>query len=74
MQEEKHKKMPGKICLTLVIKASETVSRVLSWTIIYLEFVLPRISSNLPEPSRADFLAQFGLASDGVYTALPVTG
>ena len=41
--------------------------------IIYLGRLLPAASSNLPETKRAASLSLLGLASDGVYTATPVT-
>ncbi len=52
---------------------SSTVSRVLYQTIIYLGPLLPAGSSNLPGTRRAAVSFLFGLASDGVYTAIPVT-
>ena len=52
---------------------SGTVSRVLSWTIIYLDPPLPTGSSDLPAPGRAAHKARSDLASDGVYTAADVT-
>ncbi len=52
---------------------SNTISRVLYQTIIYLGLLLPASSSNLPETRRAAVSSLFGLASDGVYTALSVT-
>ena len=50
------------------------VSRVLSWTVIYLGAALPRRSSNLPgnNASRAN-VPLFGLAPSGVYHAVRVT-
>lgn len=53
---------------------SRTVSRVLSRMIIYLGQTLPPDSSDLPEDGRASLNPLFGLASDGVYNASPVTG
>ncbi len=47
---------------------SNTVSRVLYQTIIYLDLMLPPGSSNLPGTRRATVLFLFGLASDGVYS------
>ena len=47
---------------------SNTVSRVLYQTIIYLGLMLPSGSSNLPGTRRAAVLFLFGLASDGVYS------
>ncbi len=47
---------------------SNTVSRVLYQTIIYLDLTLPPGSSNLPGTRRAAVLFLFGLASDGVYS------
>ena len=52
---------------------SNTISRVLYLTIIYLDLLLPASSSNLPGTQRATVSFLFGLASDGVYTALSVT-
>ena len=52
---------------------SWTISRVMSWVIIYLAFALPRSSSDLPETQRAAVWFQFGLASSGVYRACSVT-
>ena len=52
---------------------SNTISRVLYLTIIYLDLLLPASSSNLPGTQRATVSSLFGLASDGVYTALSVT-
>ncbi len=46
---------------------SNTISRVLSQTIIYLGLLLPAVSSNLPGTRRAAVWFLFGLASDGVY-------
>ena len=46
---------------------SNTVSRVLYLTIIYLGLLLPAGSSNLPGTRRAAVSFLFGLASDGVY-------
>ena len=50
---------------------SNTVSRVLYQTIIYLDLLLPAGSSSLPGTQRATVLSLSGLAPDGVYTALP---
>jgi hypothetical protein len=53
--------------------ASQPISRVLSWTIIYLGCLSPDTSSNLPESSTDrtnGFL--FGLAPGGVYRAVIV--
>jgi len=49
------------------------ISRVLSWTVIYLGAVLPRRSSDLPgnNASRA-YVPLFGLAPGGVYHAVRV--
>ena len=52
---------------------SNTISRVLYQTIIYLGLVLPPGSSSLPGTQRAAVLSLSGLASDGVYTAFLVT-
>ncbi len=52
---------------------SNTISRVLYQTIIYLGLVLPPGSSGLPGTQRATVLSLSGLASDGVYTASFVT-
>ena len=52
---------------------SNTISRVLYLTIIYLDLLLPASSSNLPGTQRATVSFLFGLASDGVYTATSVT-
>ncbi len=52
---------------------SNTISRVLYQTIIYLGLVLPPGSSGLPGTQRATVLSLSGLASDGVYTASCVT-
>ena len=52
---------------------SNTISRVLYLTIIYLDLTLLPGSSNLPGTRRAAVLFLFGLASDGVYTAASVT-
>ena len=52
---------------------SNTISRVLYQTIIYLDLMLPPDSSNLPETRRAIVSSLLGLASDGVYTAITVT-
>ena len=46
---------------------SNTVSRVLYLTIIYLGLLLPAGSSNLPGTRRAAVSSLFGFASDGVY-------
>ena len=53
----------------------EAVSRVLSFKmIIYLGRPLPTASSNLPGDETGSLMVSlFGLASDGVYTATPVT-
>ena len=40
---------------------------------IYLGLLSPAASSNLPGSRRAALCSLFGLASDGVYRALPVT-
>ena len=53
---------------------SNTISRVLYLTIIYLDLTLLPGSSNLPGTRRATVSSLFGLASDGVYTAVSVTG
>ncbi len=50
---------------------SNTISRVLYQTIIYLDLLLPAGSSSLPGTQRATVLSLSGLAPDGVYTALP---
>ena len=55
------------------IRMSNTISRVLYQTIIYLGLLLPAGSSNLPGTRRAAVSFLFGLASDGVYTAISVT-
>ena len=53
--------------------ASQSVSRVLSRTIIHLGRTSPCTSSNLPEPSADNaFRFLFGLAPSGVYLADPV--
>ena len=52
---------------------SNTISRVLYQTIIYLDLPLPTGSSSLPGTQRATVLSLSGLAPDGVYTAIPVT-
>ena len=57
-----------------LVKMSRTVSRVMSRIIIYLGLPLPAVSSNLPGTRRAAVWSLFGLASDGVYTAISVTG
>jgi len=46
----------------------------MSGVIIYLVLMLPPGSSDLPESRRATVCFLFGLASDGVYTAISVTG
>ncbi len=47
-----------------------TISRVLSWTIIYLGCSLPNTSSDLPGKSASSLiLPLFGLAAGGVYQA-----
>lgn len=53
---------------------SQSISRVLSWTIIYLGYLLPNTSSSLPELS-ADHTIEFlfGLAPSGVSIAIIVT-
>ena len=51
---------------------SSTVSRVMSWTVIYLGPVLPQDSSVLPGTWRAAISFLHGLASDGVYNAVSV--
>lgn len=54
---------------------SHTVSRVMSLkTVIYLGYMSPYTSSVLPEAWRATITLLHGLASDGVYNALSVTG
>ena len=54
---------------------SHTVSRVMSLkTVIYLGYMSPYNSSVLPEAWRATITLLHGLASDGVYNALSVTG
>ena len=62
-------KASDKFCL-LIKNASKTVSRVMSWIIIYLDLLLPTSSSNLPESWRATICFLLGLASDGVYIDL----
>ena len=60
--------------ITLLVKRSWPVSRVLSRTAIHLGRPSPNASSNLPESGAGHakgFL--FGLAPGGVYTAGPVT-
>ena len=52
---------------------SNTVSRVLYQTAIYLALLSPAGSSSLPGTQRATVLFLSGLAPDGVYTAFPVT-
>ncbi len=52
---------------------SRTISRVLSGMVIYLDLLLPAGSSDPPETRRAAASSLFGLASDGVYMARPVT-
>ena len=57
---------------------SKTISRVMSWVIIFLEPMLPPVSSDLPENRSGKsmvFLPKgiLGLASDGVYMATCVT-
>ncbi len=52
---------------------SNTVSRVLYQTAIYLALLLPAGSSGLPGTQRATVLFLSGLAPDGVYTAFTVT-
>ena len=49
---------------------SKTISRVMSWMIIYLDQMSPPDSSNLPESQRATVCFLLGLASDGVYICL----
>ena len=46
---------------------SKTISRVMSWVIIYLGLTSPPGSSDLPESRRAALRFLFGLASDKVY-------
>ena len=46
---------------------SKTVSRVMSWMVIYLGCLSPDSSSGLPGSRRAALCSLFGLASDGVY-------
>ena len=55
----------------LYLGMSNTISRVLYLTIIYLDLMLPPDSSNLPGTRRAAVLFLFGLASDGVYSRRP---
>ncbi len=52
---------------------SKTISRVMFLMIIYLDSMLPLNSSDLPKSRRAALCSLFGLASNGVYTASPVT-
>jgi len=47
--------------------SSKTISRVLSWTIIYLGPLLPMGSSDLPKTWRATTWFCSGLATAGVY-------
>ena len=53
---------------------SKAVSRVMSWTIIYLDQMLPSGSSNLPENWRATNVFCSVLLRMGFTCALPVTG
>ena len=46
---------------------SKTISRVMSWMIIYLGRLSPDGSSDLPGSRRAALCSLFGLASSGVY-------
>ena len=46
---------------------SKTISRVMSWMIIYLDRLSPDGSSDLPGSRRAALCSLFGLASSGVY-------
>ena len=50
---------------------SKTISRVMSWMIIYLVCLSPDSSSDLPESRRAALCFLFGLASSGVYMCPP---
>ena len=54
----------------LLPELSKTISRVMSWMIIYLDQMSPSDSSDLPESQRATVCFLFGLASDGVYICL----
>ena len=58
-------------CYLSMLVMSNTISRVLYQTIIYLDLLLPAGSSSLPGTQRATVLSLSGLAPDGVYTALP---
>ena len=56
------------------VKESQSISRVLSWTIIHLGYMSPYTSSNLPGNSTGRTIVPlFGLAPGGVYLAVPVT-
>ena len=62
------------VCQHLFYNKSKTISRVMSWMIIYLERLLPAASSDPPEnESGKSICSLFGLASDGVYMATVVT-
>ena len=62
------------ILLSYGVFLSQPISRVLSWTIIHLRYLLPNTCSDLPGITtgrRMDSL--FGLAPSGVYPAVSVT-
>ena len=68
-----HSMKKGTFCKVPFFIVSRTVSRVKYLMIIYLDLMLPSGSSDLPESMDGPPTFLFGLASDGVYRALPVT-
>ena len=46
----------------------QTISRVLSWMVIYLEYASPHISSHLLRRCRANLASLSGVAPSGVYS------
>ena len=54
----------------MIKDATGSISRVLSWTAIYLDEALPRRSSHLSKAHRANVSLFIGVAPDRVYMAV----